>query len=83
MSPRNPAPGERKEFAEKFVVDYLRKNGEACDLFFAHWISHRYPEITQQAINHALVGMMRSKRLRVTCRESTGDFNLVRFLALA
>lgn len=75
--------GERKEFVEKFIVDYIKQHGETADLFFAHWISHKYPEITQETVRSAIGEMLRSKRLRVTRRESTGDFNLVRFLALA
>jgi hypothetical protein len=69
---------ERKEFVKRFILDYIAKNGETADLFLEHWISHKYPEITKEAVQRVIVRMP----LRVTRRESTGDFNPVRFLAL-
>src|SRR5689334_10410112 len=69
---------ERKEFIKRFVVNHIKQHGETADFFFEHWLPHRYPEITRHAVERAILGL----NLRVTRRESTGDFRPVRFLEI-
>jgi hypothetical protein len=75
---------ERRVFVKQFIVDYIKRHGETADAFFAYWISHKYPEITRHVVELAMGEMTRKKKpqLKVTRRESTGDFNPMNFLAL-
>jgi hypothetical protein len=67
---------ERKQFVKRFTVDYIKQHGETADEFFCHWISHRYPEITRHVVELVIGEMTRKRKpqLKVTRRESTGDF---------
>jgi hypothetical protein len=72
---------ELTEFVKSFVVEYLARNGETCDEFFAQWISYRYPEVSQQAVRRAINDLLEEAKVKVT-RWEAHCFERVNFLEL-
>jgi hypothetical protein len=74
---------ERKEFVKNFIVDHLTQRGETVDVFFRHWLSFKYSEITQEAVERAIRDLLKEANVKITRRETAGKYGYIEFLALA